>query len=311
MLVPGFRMTAVMLFRFWTVSPGAGQPLLADYQFHNLFASSVSGAPAVVPLGPFSFVTGTVAGQSRTVPDFQLGSGLLFSPNTSILSGEQYSLAMLFEFNGLIGYLTSHNNVGAMAIVLSFDSSLFEIGTPYVSRGLSELTVIYHVSDGLVRLVFYGPGVEGLPPGDEVIGHIPAHHRNSGGAQATMELVSEKMAHRSAPGGSDSIRNGIRAIGHHAAPLSFSLESARLDPFNPSTQIAYNVPVSAQVTLRVHNHLGQEITELVDQDHVPGRYAATWTGTKRAGQAVASGVYIYQIATDAGYNASKRVTLLK
>ncbi|MBT5873828.1 MAG: T9SS type A sorting domain-containing protein, partial [Candidatus Latescibacteria bacterium] len=200
--------------------------------------------------------------------------------------------------------LDSQSKIGAMEVLLSFDSSLLEIGTPSLSSDLREVTMIHNVSNGLVRLVFFGTGVERLPSGAEVLAYIPVHYRNSAGAQATVELISGNWADKWARSGSVSIRNGIRSIGRQTAPFSFSLASAQPNPFNPSTQISYNIPVPAHVTLTVYNHLGQEVIQLVDKNHVPGRYTATWAGTNRAGQAVASGVYIYQIATDAGHNAS-------
>ena len=94
------------------------------------------------------------------------------------------------------------------------------------------------------------------------------------------------------------------------APTAFALKTAVPNPFNPSTQIAYEVPRQAHITLIVHNLLGQEVVRLVDQTHAPGRYNVTWNGRNTVGLGVASGVYVYRM-TAGDYTESKRMTLVK
>ena len=65
------------------------------------------------------------------------------------------------------------------------------------------------------------------------------------------------------------------------------------------------------MTLIIYNVIGQEIIRLVDERKQPGRYTATWTGKNRTGYTVASGVYLYRLATSTGYTAQRRMTLLK
>ncbi|MBT5874826.1 MAG: T9SS type A sorting domain-containing protein, partial [Candidatus Latescibacteria bacterium] len=82
-------------------------------------------------------------------------------------------------------------------------------------------------------------------------------------------------------------------------------------PFNPTTQIVYHVPREAHVELTIYNTLGQEVVRLVDEVHAPGRYAVNWHGTNSRAEPMASGVYLYRLSTDSGFQDSRRMMLLK
>lgn len=62
------------------------------------------------------------------------------------------------------------------------------------------------------------------------------------------------------------------------------------NPFNPTTTITYQIPTSGQVTLKVFDVLGREVTTLVDELQQPGSHTVQWDA-----RAVASGVYFYQL----------------
>lgn len=93
-------------------------------------------------------------------------------------------------------------------------------------------------------------------------------------------------------------------------PTTFSLSANRPNPFNPSTQIAYDVPQQAQITLTVYNLLGQEVVTLVNEVKAAGRYTVTWNGRNARGFAVASGVYVYRMVAGE-FSETKRMTLMK
>ena len=96
-----------------------------------------------------------------------------------------------------------------------------------------------------------------------------------------------------------------------ALPTAFSLSANRPNPFNPATQIAYEVPQQAHITLAVYNVLGQEVVRLVDREQQAGRYTVTWDGRNTQGQGVSSGVYLYRLTSSTGFVESRRMVLLK
>ena len=94
-----------------------------------------------------------------------------------------------------------------------------------------------------------------------------------------------------------------------ALPQGFALGQNYPNPFNPSTIIPYQIPTTAHVRLAVFNLLGQRIATLVDAERAAGMHTAQWDATDAAGQAVAAGVYIYQLSSD-GMRVSRRMVLI-
>ena len=86
----------------------------------------------------------------------------------------------------------------------------------------------------------------------------------------------------------------------------FSLEQNYPNPFNPSTKIEFSVPEATNVTIRVMNLLGEEVTRIVDGvKYGEGKYSIEFSADD-----LPSGTYIYRM--DAGtFSASKRMVLLK
>ena len=73
-------------------------------------------------------------------------------------------------------------------------------------------------------------------------------------------------------------------------PKEFALHQNYPNPFNPTTSIEFGLPEESNVTLRIFNMLGQEVTTLVKGAFSPGYYRAEWDAST-----VSSGVYFYRI----------------
>jgi hypothetical protein len=87
---------------------------------------------------------------------------------------------------------------------------------------------------------------------------------------------------------------------------TYSLEQNYPNPFNPRTTINYKLPVTNYVELSIYNMLGQKVAILVDKKQAAGSHSVEWD----AG-GFASGVYYYQLHTDAGFVQTKKLVLLK
>lgn len=84
------------------------------------------------------------------------------------------------------------------------------------------------------------------------------------------------------------------------------------NPFNPSTQIRYDVGDGGNVRVRiaVYDVQGRLVRVLVDEDRAPGSYLAAWDGRTDSGSEAASGVYFYAMRAGA-FVESRRMVLLK
>jgi hypothetical protein len=80
-------------------------------------------------------------------------------------------------------------------------------------------------------------------------------------------------------------------------PESFALFQNQPNPFNPITQISFRLPVRTYASLIVYNVAGKKVATLVDGDMEAGSHTVQWDGRDEAGNAVASGVYLYRLRT--------------
>ncbi len=92
-------------------------------------------------------------------------------------------------------------------------------------------------------------------------------------------------------------------------PGSFALHPNYPNPFNPYTVIKFDVPVSANVSIKIFNPLGQIVKTLVDQQLAPGYHRVIWDGSDQDGILLSSGVYLVQMKTR-DYQKIQKITFL-
>ncbi|HTX17961.1 MAG TPA: T9SS type A sorting domain-containing protein [Bacteroidota bacterium] len=85
----------------------------------------------------------------------------------------------------------------------------------------------------------------------------------------------------------------------------FELYQNYPNPFNPVTRISYEIPSAGRVVLKVYDILGREVRTLTDEWQEKGNHSAEFSGAN-----LASGVYIYRLATDRKAIA-KKMELMK
>jgi aminopeptidase N len=88
-------------------------------------------------------------------------------------------------------------------------------------------------------------------------------------------------------------------------PTGYLLEQNYPNPFNSGTIIAYNLPRSGHVMLKIYDLLGQEIETIVDRRQYPGKYEYLWNP-----QNIASGIYLYRLMTQ-NVSLQKKMIYLK
>lgn len=93
-------------------------------------------------------------------------------------------------------------------------------------------------------------------------------------------------------------------------PKAFSLYDCYPNPFNPSTNIAFSVPIGSNITLDIYSLLGEKVTTLASGYFNAGTHKMTWDGKDRNGISVASGLYFYRLS-DGKNSFTKKAVLLK
>jgi photosystem II stability/assembly factor-like uncharacterized protein len=82
------------------------------------------------------------------------------------------------------------------------------------------------------------------------------------------------------------------------------------NPFNPSTIIKFYIPNTSDVTIRIYDILGREVTTLINQQTTAGYHNVYWNGKNSRGENVSSGVYLYRL-TAGSFSETKKMNLLK
>ena len=97
-------------------------------------------------------------------------------------------------------------------------------------------------------------------------------------------------------------------------PKGFSLSSNYPNPFNPQTNIKFEISENSFVSIKVYNILGKEITTLVEKEQTPGSYQISWEAKDSEGRMLPSGVYLIRLTANGksvNYTKTVKAILLK
>jgi len=101
-----------------------------------------------------------------------------------------------------------------------------------------------------------------------------------------------------------SLTMGINENGT-TTPDRYELHQNEPNPFNPVTNINYDIPKNSFVKLVVYDLLGKEIKTLVNENKTSGRYSVSFNGLN-----LPSGVYLYRLETD-NFTDVKKMLMIK
>jgi hypothetical protein len=88
-------------------------------------------------------------------------------------------------------------------------------------------------------------------------------------------------------------------------PKEFKLFNNYPNPFNPTTDIKYDLPKSGVVSLKIYDINGRLVKELVNQMQIAGSYRARFEASN-----LSSGIYFYQL-TAGEFKAQNKMLLIK
>ena len=88
-------------------------------------------------------------------------------------------------------------------------------------------------------------------------------------------------------------------------PEAFSLEPCYPNPFNPETQIIFNLPKAAEVVLSISDLQGRQVATLLEGWHTPGAYRLIYNASQ-----LPSGTYVARF-TAGDFSQSQRLVLIK
>ena len=88
-------------------------------------------------------------------------------------------------------------------------------------------------------------------------------------------------------------------------PSAIVLAAAAPNPFNPRTELSFELADDVEVSLRVFDLRGRCVAILAGGRLVAGRHRVTWTGTDAHGRALPSGTYLARLETEMAVRTQK------
>lgn len=98
--------------------------------------------------------------------------------------------------------------------------------------------------------------------------------------------------------------SGINNTGNQI-PDRYVLYQNFPNPFNPETNVKFDIPENSLIKIMVYDALGKEITVLVNEQLQPGAYEISWDASY-----VTSGIYFYKLVSG-DFTETKKMVLLK
>mgnify|MGYP000582871662 CR=1 FL=1 len=93
-------------------------------------------------------------------------------------------------------------------------------------------------------------------------------------------------------------------------PITYNLQNAYPNPFNPLTTLQYDLPEDGFVNITIYDMMGRVVSNLVSSRQNAGYKSIQWNATNNHGKPVSAGVYLYKIQAGE-YISTKKMVLLK
>ena len=93
-------------------------------------------------------------------------------------------------------------------------------------------------------------------------------------------------------------------------PITYNLQNAYPNPFNPLTTLQYDLPEDGFVNITIYDMMGRVVSNLVSSRQNAGYKSIQWNATNNQGNPVSAGVYLYQIQAGE-FVQTKKMVLLK
>ena len=87
-------------------------------------------------------------------------------------------------------------------------------------------------------------------------------------------------------------------------PSSYLLNDVYPNPFNPSTQVSFSLPIDSYVTLQAYNLQGTMVDNIFEGYQIKGNHSYTWNASS-----LPSGVYYIRMISGSNILSTKAMLL--
>ena len=202
--------------------------------------------------------------------------------------------------------IENHNSIRGLEFELTFDSELIEVMSPKLSNAKNDAMVLANnLDDGKIKIVAADLGGGLIESKDESFLIIPMKFIGSEFDNGIVSIDEVKIA-----GLNGNLINYVARstnLDIQLIPNTFALLQNFPNPFNPSTEIRFQLPDNGYVELSIYNMAGQRVKSLISNKMEPGYHSVIWDGLSDTGTLVSTGMYFYRIQS--GINKATRKML--
>ena len=188
--------------------------------------------------------------------------------------------------------------LGGLYLVLKSANELSSIPDMFTDWEQRGMTVENSSDNNVVRVLIYSRNGAVMPTGYNEILEI----------ENNADFIIDEIQLSSAD--ARLLKTEISGEISSVRPDDFVLAQNYPNPFNPTTEVAFSLARTSDISLIVYNVLGQEVKLLADGTYTTGDHKVVWDGKDNMGQAVSSGVYFYRLIAE-NFMTEKKMLLLK
>jgi hypothetical protein len=200
--------------------------------------------------------------------------------------------------------------VAGAQIKIDYDPNQLSFEAPQLSDWSDKFIAEYKDDkQGKLTVLLYNFSNDPVSPGDGKFLSLPVTVKPGAINQIKLQIDEVVLADQNA------VQIPVEG-GKTTVPKAFELNQNYPNPFNPTTIIKYTLSSGGEgqgtllTTLRIYNVLGEVVRTLVNEPKSPGVYQEVWDGKDDRGNAVASGIYFYQLKAGK-FSETKKMVLLK
>jgi len=204
-------------------------------------------------------------------------------------------------------------DVAGVQLDISYDAKEVTLLEPALTSRTEGLQVFSYAQDGIQRIGLVDlNGQNYVLAGDSPLVRIRGKGTDLSSIKIKEAILVDKEANKipvEIVGEMNKDEEGSE-VKESFVPKDFSLSQNLPNPFNPQTEISYDLPNACHVKLSIYNLLGQRIRTLVDEFQTTGHKTVRWDGKDDQGGQLASGIYFYQIQAG-DFTDAKKMMLMK
>ena len=177
------------------------------------------------------------------------------------------------------------------------------------------MTILDNQEDGIIRVSAAGLGA--IESGSVVMGYVEFELMETFEDYETTITMSRSRLNEEAvviDGSTAIYTNALLVVdewGHGGVPDVYALKQNFPNPFNPVTQIRYQLPEESVVTIQIYDIMGRVVRSLVSNEkELTGYHQVTWNGTNNHGDGVSAGMYLYVIQAGK-FRDTRKMVLMK